>query len=130
MEAVMPPQIFSEPGCEKLTIRQVADKVRQLENQHTGGDDRYTCGPWDEYFTYGVSLKYEKPDTIDQPWPRHRWVSVYVVTGNSEGLYLHVDLIDRDKREMMFLGKTCRCGAAAWAECYASAGRIAWMLQQ
>ena len=31
----------------------------------------------------------------DEPWPeKFRWVACYVVTGDSEGHYIHVDLID------------------------------------
>ena len=69
-------------------------------------------------------------DNPNAQWPANgRWIAVFVVVGGSEGLYLHVESIDRDgKRELLIVGKTCSSSRETWAECYESAGRISWLL--
>jgi hypothetical protein len=40
-------------------------------------------------------------------WPeKYRWISVYPVTGNSEGHYIHVDVINGKNRHMVMMSKT------------------------
>ena len=89
-----------------------------------------TTGPWDEYFSVAVG---ELGHRESHKWPEgYRWIACYVVTGDSEGLYLHVDAIfggDKPRREMLFIGKTCSCHREAWEACHASAARIGWLLQ-
>ena len=79
---------------------------------------------WDEYFSL-LERNYR-----NLPWPDDYWgVAVYVVTGGSEGYYLHVDILDnKGKREMIFLGKTLDSRTGNWLRCWESAARIAWML--
>ena len=85
---------------------------------------KYGVGPWDEYFSYS-DMCGNPPVTAK--WPEdYRWIAVYVVTGGSEGLYLHVDLIAGDKpRRQFFIGKSL---SSRWEDCYLSAGRIAYYL--
>jgi cytolysin (calcineurin-like family phosphatase) len=81
---------------------------------------------WEEYLTGNYEGDKER-------WPvsqSYNWLAVYVVTGGSEGLYLHVDTISGDnKRRCLIYGKTLLSNAAAFADCYESAGRIAARLQ-
>jgi hypothetical protein len=48
------------------------------------------------------------PSLTEERWPRLvKWIACYVVTGASEGHYIHVDLIYHDNsRQLVFLGKT------------------------
>lgn len=79
---------------------------------------------WDEYLDYSGASRREHPKA---KWPsgwNYRWVKVYVVTGANEGYYLHVDMEDRDEKQIrLFLGKSL--SGASWEELWASAGRIA-----
>jgi len=74
---------------------------------------------WDEYMSIDYDLR-----KGNEKWPEEGRTKIYVVTGGSEGLYLHIDIGDKN----IILGKTLLSGQEAWANCYASAGRIAWML--
>lgn len=59
-----------------------------------------------EYLKVAASLKPgEGPEAT---WPEDwRWVASYAVTGDSEGHYIHVDVVLRDgTRRMVFIGKT------------------------
>ena len=60
-----------------------------------------------DYFATLASRKTEGAD-----WPEFRWVSVYYVTGGSEGYYLHVDVINKQGRDCMIVGKTLLEGKA------------------
>ena len=41
------------------------------------------------------------------PWPSSwSWIACFVVTGGSEGHYLHVEVITNDQRWLLYLGKT------------------------
>jgi len=65
-------------------------------------------------------------------WPEGR-IKVFVVTGGSEGLYIHVEVetsvpYSEPKTELLLIGKTCSCDEAKWYECWISAARIAKML--
>jgi hypothetical protein len=40
-------------------------------------------------------------------WPlKYTWIACYYVTGGSEGYYFHIDMINGNERELLFLGKT------------------------
>jgi len=76
---------------------------------------------WDEYLSVADSMN---PESYKRKWPDgYRWIAVYVVTGGSEGMYLHVDVIYQGgARELVLLGKTL----TNWRpELWESAGRIA-----
>lgn len=115
---------------EGKTVREVLAEITRLENEAANVPEesrKWRTGPWDEYFSEGYPR--------DQKWPTSwRWVAVYVVTGGSEGTYLHIDVVsptgasDVNERKLLILGKTCAWGEEKWRECYESAGRIAWML--
>ena len=65
--------------------------------------------------------------TEDALWPEFHWISVYYVTGGSEGYYLHVDVIDGEKRDCMILGKTLLEGKAGrdyMAKCVAAISEV------
>lgn len=117
------PELLSH--CDtRPTIREVFDQIVGLENEYCEVDDKYSCGPWNEHF----SLRHDFKE--DWKWPDdYHWIAVYVVQGGSEGLYLHVSIIDREgKHKLLYLGKTLSCSRKKWEECYASAGRIAYYL--
>jgi hypothetical protein len=109
------------------TMRDVLKKIAAAEGEACGlsaQSIKYgTVGPWDEYFHISG------PDPEDK-WPAdYRWIAVFVVIGGSEGLYLHIESIDGEgKRRLLMLGKTCASNRDAWDRCYASAGRISWLL--
>ncbi len=42
----------------------------------------------------------------NQPFPDFQWISCFAVTGGSEGHYVHIEIIDGDKRTLLYLGKT------------------------
>ena len=44
--------------------------------------------------------------TFTEAFPRWRWLACYAVTGDSEGWYVHVDVISGDSRKLLFLCKT------------------------
>lgn len=81
---------------------------------------------WEEYLSCSYN---EKGYTTNDKWPcSYRWVSVYVVTGGSEGMYLHVDIITNDnERKHIITGKTLNGNHEE--NLWLSAGRIAKMLQ-
>jgi hypothetical protein len=85
---------------------------------------------WDEYLHVSTDMRYSENCENPPMWPTsYRWIEVSVVTGGSEGLYLHVNAVDsKGERTSIFLGKTLNCGYDKWIECYLSAGRIAWRL--
>ena len=72
--------------------------------------------------------------TVDRSakWPEGR-TRVFVVTGGSEGLYLHVEVevavpYSEPKVELLLIAKTLSCGTDKWYECWLSAARIARLL--
>lgn len=78
----------------KRTINEVFnDIVQALKEQNV----------WDmlDYF----SISTENRDG-DEPFPEHRWISVFVVKGGSEGYYFHIEVIHEGKRYLIYLGKT------------------------
>lgn len=107
------------------TLGRVLAELMRRERILFGQDpdsERYSVGPWDEYFSCAQ-------DGAARLWPeKYRWIASYVVSGGSEGIYLHVDAVSDGKVTPLFVAKTCREGVAAWQECAASAGRIGWLL--
>lgn len=78
--------------------------------------DNVPAGLFDEMDYFSIARTPINTPSRDFLWPKFRWVSVYYVTGGSEGYYLHVDTIGeqdggRDRR-MMLLGKTLLKGKA------------------
>ena len=74
--------------------------VKKLR-EHTPGEDNW-YGIIEEYFD--IADRYAHPRRC---WPTNcNWISVFAVTGGSEGHYIHVEAITDDKRELLFLGKT------------------------
>lgn len=106
------------------TVGDVVDMLSKVEGRpsKTAFAGSQEVDPWDEYF--------KESAPADMPWPDDwRWLAVYVVTGGSEGTYLHVDAIRSDgKRQLLILGKTCAYGFETWKRCHESAARIAWRL--
>jgi len=41
----------------------------------------------------------------DEVFPDYRWISVFLVKGDSEGYYFHIEVIDGN-RQLLYLGKT------------------------
>lgn len=66
----------------------------------------------DEYFTISGGLS---SDDNNRPFPQeYNWLSVFPVTGGSEGHYIHIEVINGEKRELLFLAKTFRGMDHAW----------------
>jgi hypothetical protein len=103
------------PFDTRLTVEEVIKKVREKESE-----------TWDEYISLATDFKYDANRSPKEKWPSDCRCAVYVVTGGSEGLYLHVDLVkEGGKHELMILGKSL---GHSWEECWLSAARIAAML--
>lgn len=62
----------------------------------------------DEYFVRGSIA------AADTPWPYESRICVFVVTGGSEGHYIHVEAHDGEQRQLLILGKTFAGWDAAW----------------
>lgn len=95
----------------RLTIREVFESLCEaLElGVDEWGSPQLPPGI-DEYFHTGLHVDGERP------WPDGRMV-VYVVTGGSEGHYIHVDVHSSDHvpiHETLMLGKTFAGWEAAW----------------
>ena len=98
---------------ENMPVQEVIDKIEETESH-----------VWDEYVSHGAIELERFPS-------RFRWIAVYVVSGGSEGLYLHIDVIGTGvprNRALVILGKTCDASPAKWKACWESAGRIADLL--
>ena len=54
----------------------------------------------DEYFQVTTDWDY------DIPFPEFHWISCFAVTGGSEGHYIHIEIINDDRRKLIYLGKT------------------------
>jgi hypothetical protein len=91
---------------------------------------------WDEYLSAGY-VKTGRVEWADK-WPSDWYyarVRVFVVTGGSEGLYLHVELTDctawspasdpQKEDVLIIIGKTLNCSDEKWNACWRSAGHIA-----
>ncbi|MCL0081291.1 hypothetical protein M1N64_03575, partial [Peptococcaceae bacterium] len=61
-----------------------------------------------------MSLMFNQPD---MEFPEYRWIACYFVSGNSEGYYIHVDIIyPNGARDLLFLGKTLYFSATVAAK--------------
>lgn len=65
------------------TLAEFAEKLAVRVNEETAADGSRLC---DEVFSIDKTLPKEWPDG-------YRWVACYAVTGDSEGHYVHVDLV-------------------------------------
>jgi len=111
---ILPEEVVREDT--RMSLSQILGK---LDEEHV----------WDEYLHVATDYRYGENCENPPMWPACKFIEVSVVTGGSEGLYLHVMGVDYEgKRTMIFLGKTLSCGYDKWIECYLSAGRIAWRL--
>ena len=61
-----------------------------------------------EYFS-----RSEEAD-LDEPFPKHRWLSCFATSRTSEGHYIHVEAIYQGQRRCIFLGKTFYGFDYAW----------------
>lgn len=68
----------------------------------------------DEYFTL-------QRDFEGKTFPDFNWVAVYCVPGGSEGTYMHIDIINGDKRVMWAMGKTLSDGRNSITNMYKAA---------
>ncbi len=86
----------------------------------------------DDSFGLAPLIGMDSEQYRNRRWPdRYQWVSVFPVTGGSEGHYLHVEIITPPKeargqgpREMVFLAKTFMGWDYAWRQ----AKRVAELL--
>jgi len=82
----------------QFTVKEVYDAIVKLLPEYGIEIERL------EYFSCCSEYNYENSN---REFPRSRWIACYVVTGDSEGHYIHVDSIDEEgKRKMVFLGKS------------------------
>jgi len=83
---------------------------------------------WDDG---GIQLFPTNPFDREAKWPEGR-IKVFVVTGGSEGLYLHVEVVEKEDRahmtRLILIAKTLKCSTDKWYECWMSAARIARVL--
>ena len=92
-----------KPGYLKYTGSPTYGEVyRQL------GEQLETAGMIDEYIALS-SFKHSL-DVNNTPFPRaggepedRRWIAVYPVQGDSEGWYIHIDIIHFDSTRTMFV---------------------------
>ena len=74
------------------TVKDVVKKLARILDHE---------GLIDEYFSLSSSLDYARPGDPLHPNSEYctsnaRWIAVYPVTGTTEGVYIHVDLIGPD----------------------------------
>ena len=127
----------------RLSIGKVISLVRKAERGYnmviqgiTPDDEEASyCGdgPWDEGISVWPDMRHN--NEYKKRWPNeYHYMQSYVVHGGSEGYWLHFDMIYWENggtpqqivhHKHLIMGKSL---AGTWAECYASAGRIAYML--
>jgi len=128
---------------DRLTIETVADIVEKIEcaiygyeTQDGNMDTFYNI--WDEG-GIGVSpeIRYGSNDSKlykENYWPSD-WNYAYVMHGNSEGYYLHVDcgyrVHDANGKQTKFIKQGMLSGKSFgdWEKLYESAARISYLLQ-
>jgi hypothetical protein len=86
-------------------------------------------GYWEYLDYFDICAALNEKETKAQTWPKHRWIACYVVTGGSEGYYVHVDIVyggqdviidqygkNKDVwcRRLIFLGKLLSDHNMAW----------------
>ena len=65
----------------------------------------------DEYFSISGERKYSESAKFPLDY---NWIACFPVTGGSEGHYVHVEIINNDKRDLIFLAKTFQGMEHAW----------------
>jgi hypothetical protein len=108
----------------RLSVRAVCGLLRKIETANYAADHpdcehlKYVqSGVWDEGLGPAPGLN------AGEMWATESWIAVYIVTGGSEGLWLHVDAVECDKpNRCLLLGKAL---VEDWDACWASAARIA-----
>jgi len=114
--------------CEEDVIEEDTRKTVQEVMYEIHRREKKT---WDEYVSSSVAIN--SAMSAITKWPsKYRSTAVYVVTGGSEGYYLHVELNGvmnddgtSEDGKTMIIAKSL---GATWRQCWASAGRIARML--
>jgi hypothetical protein len=89
--------------------------------QDNGLDDSEYFGPHPTFHDYADDWRGKELYTKET-----HWLAVYWVVGGSEGYYVHVDRIDYEKRELVFLGKFWGHDEAMWATILVSRLINAW----
>ena len=93
--------------------RDALDRILRREAEHRlAREPEKSEGLLDEYF----SLVCRWDVDVTSSWPeRYRWIACYPVTGDSEGHYVHIDIIYHDQsRQMFVLAKTFQGMNHAW----------------
>ena len=104
-------------------LKDIAEDIRKILKAEDLLDDSFGLA---SPISMGDAYKTKRwPDT-------YRWVSVFPVTGSSEGHYLHVEIISQAKqagengpRDLVFLGKTFM----GWDYVWRQAKRVAELLE-
>lgn len=107
------------------SVQTIFEEIRKFERRccgQTDATDRYSVGPWDEYFSLSDSGNRHAP--LSSFWR----IVTFVVRGGSEGIYLHVGTLNDGKLTNLLIGKTCREDHEAWMEAHESAARIGYFL--
>jgi hypothetical protein len=117
----------SEGKAEPVDTRPTLGLFARMCREYLEGDA--AGNPFDEYISLAPGLA--PGNFVPHGW---RWLACYVVTGGSEGLYMHVEAVSSDGEgnsvhKMLLLAKCGASGPAAWAECWRSCGRLARFLQ-
>lgn len=93
-----------KPGYVKVSGRKTIKDVFEELEKRLKAQGFYP----DEYFSNNNDSEKEG----EKPFPEFRWISCFAVTGDSEGHYIHVEIIYCDeklnigRRDLMFLGKS------------------------
>jgi hypothetical protein len=109
----------------RLTIEKVCKLIQKIETANYAAEhpdcehlEYVQSGEWDEGLSTAGCVS-----NSGKMWPGDCWIAVYVVSGGSEGLWLHVDSMESDKpNQTLLLGKSL---IEDWDACWASAARIA-----
>lgn len=77
----------------------------------------------EEYFNISVGAE----NILELPFPEHRWIACFAVRGDSEGHFIHVEVIAPDgSRKLLYLGKTFQGLARAQAIANACGAHLEW----
>ncbi len=117
----------------KITVGEVVKLLVDMETKVAAvGGVEYPV--WDEYLSansyekggkYGSYLHERYVDRIGESY---RWIGAYVVVGGSEGMYLHVDVINGEGQlQRLLVGKSLSKDGY-WPELWLSAMRIQYVL--
>jgi hypothetical protein len=97
----------------QLRIKTVGDVLTQLNNILYDNDlapDGYTYSVW----APGPELDFSWDRALSRNFPTGCWIASYVVTGGSEGWYLHIDAVGPGRSQHIAMAKVYDGWDRAW----------------